>query len=155
MGLRGPPKTPAAIKLAHGTFRKDRDGDPAAQPQAPPASLGKAPEALGDLGKRVWDEAGPKLVTAGTLTVLDVAPFTRYCRAHDEVARLDAILGEHGEYFTTEQGYVGQHPAVNQRFKWLAELNRFESRFGMTASDRCGIQLPGKGKNAVPTRARA
>lgn len=154
MGKRGPPKTPAAIKLARGTLRS-RDGDPAAQPQAPPAVLGVPPNCLLDDGREVWLATGPRLVASGVLTELDLVPFARYCRAHDEVARLDGILEKQGEYFETEQGYVGQHPAVNQRFKWLAEINRFESRFGMTASDRCGIQLPGRTPVGPRARTRA
>ncbi len=153
MGKRGPPPTPAAIKISNGTLRS-RDGDPSLQPQSPPATIGKPPSNFAKHAKAVWKDVGPRLVAAGTLTEMDVIPFTRYCRAHDEVARLDAILKEAGEYYTTETGYIGQHPAVNQRFKWLAEINRFEAHFGMTASDRCGIQLSKK-NDGVRTRTRA
>src|SRR5688572_16632889 len=118
MGKRGTHKTPDAIKIARGTLRS-RDGDPALRPKSSPAVLMEPPEILGELGRRVWETTGPQLVAAGVLTEMDRIPFERYCRAHDEVVRLDAILKEQGEYFQTEQGYVGQHPAVNQRFKWL------------------------------------
>ena len=154
MGKRGPQKTPAIVKLARGTYRKDRDGDPATAPQFAPAVIGNPPAELGERGKATWLELGPKLAGQGLLTEVDVLPFARYCRALDEVIRLDALLVEQGEYFQTEQGYVGQHPAVNQRFKWLAEINRFESRFGMQASDRCGLQVGAK-KAGLPTRSRA
>jgi len=153
MGKRGPAPQPMALKLARGTLRK-RDGDPAAQPQAAPAALGKSPDSLGDSGRKVWEIIGPKLVTAGVLTELDVGPFLRYCEAHDHVARLAAALESEGDTFTTKKGFVCQNPAVNQRFKWLDKIERFEARFGMSASDRCGIQVA-KSTPAVPTRVRA
>jgi P27 family predicted phage terminase small subunit len=146
---------PTHLKVARGTYRPGRDPDPALQPKPEIAQIGEPPEGLGELGAKVWHTLGPRLVKLELLTEIDLAAFTRYCRAHDEIARLDQILREQGEYFHTEQGYVGQHPAVNQRFKWLAELNRFEQRFGMTASDRCGIQLPSKDKGGVSRRRRA
>ena len=156
MGQRGPAKTPAAIKIARGTHRADRDGDPALQPQAAPAQLGDPPSHLGEHGRRAWLEVGPILVTAGTLTELDIGPFLRYCEAHDELADDRETLEREGKDFTTDKGFVCQHPAVNRCYKTRAEMARFEARMGMTASDRCGIQLPAKGgKRGVATRKRA
>lgn len=91
----------------------------------------------------------------GLLTELDITPFERYCHAHDEIVRLGQVIESQGEYFTAESGYVGQHPAVNQRFKWIAEINRFEARFGMNASDRCGIEVGKPKQQGVTRRKRA
>lgn len=154
MGKHGPKPTPSAIKLAKGTLRKDRHGDPEKQPQSGPAELGTPPGHLGEPGRAAWLNVGPQLVASGVLTTLDVTPFLRYCEAHDQIAKLTKVIDEEGETFSTDKGFICGHPAVGQRFRWLAELRQFEARFGMTASDRCGIQLP-TAKAGPRSRARA
>jgi P27 family predicted phage terminase small subunit len=145
---------PDAIKIARGTLRS-RDGDPDAKPHPPAASIGEPPAQLRETGIEKWRTVGPLLVSSGLLTEIDMTPFVRYCHAHDEVERLNLVIEEQGEYFTAESGYVGQHPAVNQKFKWLAEINRFEARFGMNASDRCGIEVAKPKAGGVARRKRA
>lgn len=152
MGARGPKRLPDVLKIAAGTLRA-RDGDPASKPQPQPAAVGEPPAHLGDAGRERWLSLGPRLVELGLLTEIDLGPFVRYCQAHDEIERLDKVLEAQGEFFTAESGYVGQHPAVNQKFKWLAEKNRFEARFGMNASDRCGI-IVGKPKASGVARRK-
>lgn len=145
---------PDALKIARGTLRS-RDGDPEAKPHPPTASIGEPPAQLREAGIEKWRTVGPQLVASGLLTELDITPFVRYCHAHDEVERLKEVIEQQGEYFTAESGYVGQHPAVNQKFKWLAEISRFEARFGMNASDRCGIEVSKPTARGVARRKRA
>ena len=156
MGKRGPPREPDAIKISRGTHRRDRHGDPSEKPQPAVVPFGDPPDNLGELGRQVWREYSGKLVDIGMLTEVDRPAFERYCRSHDEVAKCDAVLEKQGEYFVAESGYVGQHPAVNQRFKWLQEIKHFEARFGMSASDRSGLKIEtSKKQTGVKTRQRA
>ena len=84
--------------------------------------------------------------------------FATYCRAHDEIAKCDAQLvdaeGKILEYFTAESGYVGQHPAVNQRFKWIDVKRRYEAEFGLTASSRNGLVGNKPKTGGIKTRKR-
>lgn len=143
MGKRGPRPTPTSLKVAHGTYRADRDGEKDAEVAPPPLAHLDPPDSLGEIGQAKWREVAPLLNAEGLLTKLDSGALETYCRAHDEIAKCDAQLtneaGESVEYFTAESGYVGQHPAVNQRFKWLDVKRRYEAEFGMTASSRSGL----------------
>jgi P27 family predicted phage terminase small subunit len=147
-------RVPTPLRVARGTHRKDRHGDPAAEPKIDPATLGEPPGHLLSDGVLAWRHVGPLLVGSGLLTEADVGPFTRYCEALDQ-ARIEASKIEaEGADFTTEKGFVCQHPAVNRRFKWLTEIRKFEDRFGMSAANRSGMQIAGKGEEGVETRQR-
>ena len=155
MGKRGTKKAPATVKLARGTLRKDRDGDPKLAPRAAlVVDCPQPPDSLGEHGREYWLTELPKIISAGYFTQLDLQAFARLCRAHDEVAKCDAVLLEEGEHTNTESGYICQHPAVNQRFKWLDIIRRYEDAFWMNPTARAGKQI-GERKTAVASRQRS
>ncbi len=139
MGKRGPRPAPTSLKVAHGTYRPDRHGDKDAEVAPPPLAQLDPPASLGEVGQAKWREVAPLLNAEGLLTKLDAGALETYCRAHDEIAKCDATIAEEGEEFQTAKGFVGQHPAVNRRFKWLDIKRRYEAEFGMTASSRNGL----------------
>lgn len=152
---RGTKKAPTSVKLARGTLRS-RDGDPKAEPPAvlivdcPPA-----PEALQESGREAWIDVLPKIISAGYFTELDLRSFERFCRAHDEVAKCDTVLADEGEHAVAESGYICQHPAVNQRFKWLDIIRRYEEAFWLNPTARAGKQISAQKHSSVPKRNRA
>jgi len=154
MGRRGPKKTPPEIKLAHGTHRDDRDGKPELQPGDSLTEVPRAPRSLGTVGKKVWKEATGLMVDAGYLTALDLSALELYCRAHDEVATLDEEIANVGTTYTTEKGFVGQMPQVNQRFKWLDIIRRYQLEFWLTPTARAGQQLTKKKNQGIESRKR-
>jgi P27 family predicted phage terminase small subunit len=152
----GPKRKPDTLKVADGTHRPTRDGDPSLAPKAPLiANCPTPPEILGKDGRAAWIDVLPKMIGAGFFTQLDLLAFERYCRFHDEVAKCDAILLADGEYTVAETGYVCQHPAVNQRFKWLDMIRRYEDSFWLNPTARSGKQISSKAKSTVPKRNRA
>jgi P27 family predicted phage terminase small subunit len=155
MGKRGPPKLPDTIKLLRGTYRKAQDGDPDSKP-APKALVAmKPPEWLGKDGRAAWSRESSRLVELGVLTEIDVSAFSMYCRCFDEIAWCDKILEEQGHFFTAQSGYIGQHPAVNQRFKWIDLKRRYEAEFGLTPSSRSGVLVNKPKASGVMKRERA
>lgn len=70
--------TPAAILQMRGTARADR-----VRPDMPAFDLvnefPKPPSYLGPEGKRMWKNAGPQLVAAGVLQVVDLYPLEQLC----------------------------------------------------------------------------
>ncbi len=143
------------MKIASGTFRKDRDGDPTLAPRASAvADCPPPPESLGEHGRDYWLSELPKIIAGGYFTQLDIRAFERLCRAHDEVAKCDQTLEEQGEHSLSESGYICQHPAVNQRFKWLDIIRRYEADFWLTPTARAGKQI-GEKKQRVASRKRA
>lgn len=158
MGKRGPRKAPAIVKIARGTARADRDGDPVLAPKVSAiADCPSPPDGLGEDGRDYWIIQMPLMIQAAYFSSLDVKAFERCCRAVDEVAKCDRILLEEGEYSVSgDSGYISQHPAVNQRFKWLEIIRRYEDAFWLNPTARSGKQIAGgRGRQGVARRNRA
>lgn len=146
---------PTALKIARGTYRQDRHGDPDSQPA--PDVLTKvptAPRTLGKVGRKKWKDTAGKLIVLGLLTPVDLDALEIYCAAWDELAICDAELEKTGAYFTADSGYMGQHPVVNRRFKAIDNIRRFMTEFGMTPSSRTSVQVTTPPKSGVRTRTR-
>ena len=148
MGKRGFKPEPIALKLMKGTYRPDKDGELADMPPVEKANL-DSPAALGEIGLTVWQHEAPRLSDSGVLSESDRWALHTYCRTFDEVARLDGELAESGEYCTTDKGYICQHPAVNQRFKWLDLRRRYEAEFGLTPSSRSSVKVQRKAEKSA------
>lgn len=156
MVKRGTKRLPDTIKIDRGTIRTDRTGSPQSKPQPNVSSkLPEFPEVLKELGKRAWSEVGEKILRLGVATELDWGAFETYCRSFDEVAWCDQVLETQGHFFTSETGFVGQHPAINQRFKWLDVRRRYEAEFGLTPSSRSGVTVGKSGKAGLSSRRQA
>jgi P27 family predicted phage terminase small subunit len=155
MARRGRKRQPTALKVARGTYRRDRDGDPDREPGVSLSGYLPPPDRLGAVACATWETELPTLIAAGHVTDLDLGAFELYCRAVGEVARLDKLLIDEGEYFTAQSGYVGQHPAVNQRFKWLNIIARFQEAFWLTPTARAGKHVPESAPPVVSARNRA
>jgi len=154
MGKRGPKPTPTALRIAQGTFRRDRHGHPDSQPDFPLVASTDPPGTLGAAGRERWSAVVPSLVATGVLTVGDVAALELYCRSFDEVARLDALLADAGEFIATKTGFVAPHPAVNQRFKWLDLQRRLASEFALTPASRTTVKVTPTTSTRIKPRKR-
>lgn len=156
MGKRGPKKEPTTLKMAQGTHRPSRDGDPDAEPR--PVELTTTPEPpedLGEAGRAAWERNANVLFQCGLLTMADLDLFREYCEAFDEKSRCIEVVKEQGEYLPTMTGGISQHPAINRRIKAEDKIRRLAAAFGMSPSDRAGLQVdPGK-KKGTTTRKRA
>jgi P27 family predicted phage terminase small subunit len=156
MGKRGPKRTPTATKIARGTHRKDRDGDPKLEPQPEKISAPPPPGHLGRVGRSKWKDLAPRLSKIGLLTEQDLDALTLLCEAFEEKARCEAQLEKEGEYYWTESGYCGVHPAVSRLQRTIDRIRKLMAAFGMTPADRAGmkIQAPGQAAKKVQTRKR-
>lgn len=154
MGRRGPKPRPVELKVADGTYRADRDGEISDLPKVSPiGSVPQPPAELGSVGAGIWTEKAPKLMEAGLLTPLDIAALTTYCRAHDEIAKCDEMVAEHGELIATKDSMKG-NPAVGWRFQWLEVKRRYEAEFGMTPSARSSIKVEKPKTQGIAVRRR-
>ena len=137
MGLRGPAKTPNAIKLLEGTFREDRDGGVRAPTGAP-----VKPDWLGEIASRVWDErVGELSLIPGLLSPVDGPALASYCHAwqrfHDAQKEIDA---NGAITCMSEKGGEYMHPAVAIQHKAIELIAKIGAKFGMTPSDRAGLK---------------
>ena len=150
----GRTRKPTALKILHGTHRPWRDGNPKLEPGERLTKTPKAPVRLGKAGRKVWREVMPEMVAYGYVTELDLPAFEHYCRTHDEVARIDKLLSEQGEFYTTEKGCMCSHPAVRERFHWLDMMRRYEIQFWLTPTSRAGKVASSPNRGGIVKRTR-
>lgn len=156
MGTRGPRREPTAMKVAKGTYRADKQGDPADELQTiPMTDVPPAPESLGTKGREVWERVGPILVAAGVLHRGDIEAFAIYCTAHDEYAKCNQAIAKDGEYHTGPTGKISPHPALHQRLRWVEVMRRFQAEFGLTPSARANVRVEKKTEGKIQPRRRA
>ena len=75
----GRPKTPIAVRIAEGTLRKDRHGDPELQPPVP--EMSELPNPPGDFeqaARDCWNRNCQMLLDANLLTLADLDEFISY-----------------------------------------------------------------------------
>lgn len=151
MGKRGPVKEPAALKMAKGTYRADRDALPA-MPHGEPA----APQWLSVESREVWEIVLGELRTVdGLLARVDAFALARYCDDWVQYWAASRIIAASGMVSVSDNGAEYQHPAVGIRNKAADRMSRFEARFGMTPSDRSGLHVASSTPAGVRTRQRA
>jgi len=146
---------PTALKVAKGTFRPDRAKNGGDEPN--PSILNRTPappRSLGDVGRRKWRATAKLLMGIGVLTAADLDALESYCAAWDELRECEAVVAADGAYYTTDKGYVGQHPAVNRSFKARDVIRRFMLEFGMTPASRTGVKTSKPSAAPVMQRKR-
>ena len=134
MGQRGPRKQPAAIKIAKGTFRPDRDAEVPMPPGMP-----ACPEWLADVAKELWRAIGPTLAERGVLTLADQLSFALLCQAWADYRLAVETLAKEGLTCVGTNGSPYQHPLVGIRNRSWANVMKACQEFGLTASSRCGL----------------
>lgn len=157
MGKRGPKKAPTEVKIARGTHRKDRDGDPTLEPKPEQAAAPKPPAHLKASGRAKWSDLAPRLARVGLLSEIDLDALALLCEAFDEKAHCEKVLAKEGEYFTQDNGYVGAHPAISRLHRAIGRIQKLMAAFGMSPSDRSGLRVGSadQAKKQVHTRKRA
>ena len=133
MGKRGPKKTPATIKKARGTFRKDRD-DTVLIPN--PVKVPSAPFFLADDAKELWAELGALLVPVNLLTEIDVPAFALLCQAWADWKKAVEEVEHWGTIACSDSGNQYQHPAVGIRNRCFLNLLRAIQEFGLSPASR-------------------
>lgn len=139
-GRSGRKKIPAATKKLRGTFRKDRDAEPA-QLEVPESF----PEPLFELREDVrelWDSLVPRMLQIGLLTDLDVMEFNVGFRWYNVfVATAEQLHSVSEMYHHTEKGTPIQHPLVSIHNQASAKVSQFCSKFGLSPSARSGMTI--------------
>jgi P27 family predicted phage terminase small subunit len=156
MSGRGRPRQPDELKILRGTFRADRDGDPA---EAVPASgAPKPPTHLKGDGLKFWKQVVPGLVESGVAKACDAPALAMMCEWWARYRKLSMLLDEDAP----ENNPVAQVLKEKQEYQRLVMLgiawtnfDKVAARFGLTPSDRAKLRLGGEKKKAgVPSRRR-
>lgn len=78
----------------------------------------------------------------GIIAVVDRAALAGYCVAWSELQAVNKVLREEGRTFETTNGYVVARPEVSMQAKYLQLIRTFCALFGMSPSDRSGMNVP-------------
>ncbi len=144
--MAGRPRKPVAAKILAGTFRPDRDGDPASQVQA--AGVPEAPAHLDGEARACWDRIVPGLAASGVAAACDANALTAMCEWWALYRRLaDALVAAPADRTICQLTTA----AAIANDKWAA----MAGRFGLTPSDRAKLKAEPKAlPSAVPARKR-
>lgn len=130
-------KAPKSIKLARGTYRRDRDAGGEQQPQP---GRPEKPSGMGPVASAKWDEIVALLEAEGQLSPLYGDFIAEYCRAHQDVADAERIIADEGEICVSEKGGRYQHPAVGMKNKAIDRLMKFGRQLGVSAQSVKHVQ---------------
>jgi len=134
MGKRGAAPTPTAIKIAEGTYRKDKPGGN----MVAPAGLPVKPDWLGEKAAAMWLETVERLgQVPGLLCPLDSAALALYCDAWR---------------IYLENQHAGGRLERADRKEAAANIVKLGARFGMTPSDRSSMKLDPQKPSGVRKR---
>lgn len=119
-----------------------------------PPGVPRCPKWLHPYGRAEWRRVVKLLAPTGKLTEADLAPLASYCQAVAELQLASELLETEGRTFTTEKGYVGQHPAIAmQRSAWAA-IRSFSALFGLDPQSRAKLGAPAKAEGRPGVQAR-
>lgn len=144
------PGKPLIQHHLEGTYRADRHGN-----VAEPDLLEKgepAPMELGPEGQRAWYEYRDMFIDSGVLTEMDKEAFYLLCETFDNVETCKKRIAKEGLTQESKRGGLAKNPVVMIRDQFIKEQMYYLARFGMTPSDRGGIQVRTQKKQGFPEK---
>lgn len=146
MAPRGRPRTPDAIKLATGTWRKDRDGDPGAV--VPSEGVPERPADVTGDARKLWESIVPGLIESGVATARDTTTLAEMCQWYKRYRKVAKELDR-----TRASNPYYKDLLSATKWAW-AEFDKIGGRFGLTPADRARLKVESPKKSSVPKRAR-
>jgi P27 family predicted phage terminase small subunit len=128
------------------TALKKLNGNPGKRPLpenevTPTGKAGEAPEWLSEIGKRKWNEIKAILESINLVTDADRDFLAVYCDSYAEYVELTGLIEKQGRISVSEKGAPYQNPLVGQKNKAVEKMIKIGARFGMSPSDRTGLQI--------------
>lgn len=117
--------------------------------QKPLTKVPAAPVWLGQVAATKWREVAPVIEARGLLEDLDLDALSLYCDSWQQLSEADATIVSEGEFFTTDKGYVGIHPAVLKRRKAIDVIRKLGEQLGLTPRSRRGLRVKQSGAAAA------
>lgn len=139
MGTRGPKRKTAEQRRLTGNAGKRARAESAANY---PRDVPRCPTWLDGLARDEWERVAPSLEALGLLTIVDQAELACYCLSVADLQANLKLIETEGRTFTTEKGYVGQHPAVSMAAAAMRRIKAFAADFGFSPSSRARIEIP-------------
>ncbi len=139
------PKKPTSLHVLNGNPSKIKDlgkNEPKPKPIAP-----KPPAWLSKQAKKVWECHALQMENLGLLTEVDGIAFANLCQEQADMERRQKILNKLGDTmeYTNTKGEVNMVPRPEALLvhKGRQIIKAYCAEFGLTASSRSRIQVPG------------
>ena len=147
--MKGRKPKPTNLKVLEGNpgQRPLNENEPKPKPVAP-----KPPSWLRKEAKKEWKRVAPQLEQLGLLTQIDMAVFAGYCQNYAKWKEAELFIEENGSTYEIPKydkegewvgAYYQQYPQVSQARQYMEQIIKICAEFGMTASSRGRIQVPG------------
>ena len=166
-GKQGRKRKPTALKVLDGNPGKRPlpKNEPKPEPTAP-----TCPSFLTGPAKYEWKRIAPQLEKIGLLTQIDRAALAGYCQSWADYKEAKEFIAKNGSVCilwerekdgTIKKDFAGEpiirymqpYPQVGIANKALQQMKSFCASFGMTPSDRSGMELPGAKEQDDPMEA--
>jgi P27 family predicted phage terminase small subunit len=144
--MAGRPRKPTAAKILEGTWREDRDGDPALV--VPAAGEPVCPVGLKGEALSMWERIVPRLVESGVARECDSDQLAAMCRWWARYR-----LGEK-RLEKLQPGHKREYQQTLLVAICWTNFDKIASRFGMTPSDRAKLRLDPSVKKPGGVRSR-
>lgn len=131
-------RNPARDRLEGNPSRRKPANKPAPRllTEPPPP-----PEDLGEYALALWTRLADHLTSIRLLSPVDLEALRVLCDAWQTYRELSVYCNPDRAFFTTESGYVCQHPAVKLRASAGKTLENLWVRFGLTPRDREALEV--------------
>ena len=93
------------------------------------------------IGRMKWNEIVAILEPMKLVTDMDRDFLAIYCDSYAEFVRLSLDIADEGTVVISEKGSPYQNPKVGQKNKAVEKMVKIGARFGMSPSDRTGLQI--------------
>ena len=133
----GRPKKTVEHHRKAGNYRPSRHGKLKIPVAAPPK-----PRGLSRIASATWNAITKELIKQGTIGTIDGKALRMLCESWDVYCSATDDIRKHGVVIDkpSQWGYVrAENPAVRVRAKAFAEVMKGLAKFGMTPSDRNGL----------------
>jgi P27 family predicted phage terminase small subunit len=142
--MKGRKPLPTQLKAIEG----NRGKRPLPQNEPKPAPIMPGmPDWLDEIAIQEWQRLAPSLTRLGLLTEIDYIPFATLMQEYSDMIQLRRYINENGRTYQHEnvKGNANEttRPEVYMLQKCVQNIKAFCAEFGLTASSRGRIQVPG------------
>ena len=135
----GRKKLPTNLKLVKGTLQNCRENE---HEPTPPHEGVKMPSDMTPEAKKHWRKISAQLKKARVLTVMDVDALAAYCELYAGWRHATDMIATEGPVVIGEKGFAIRSPWFEVSQRYLENMKKMLTEFGMTPASRPKITAP-------------
>lgn len=107
----------------------------------------ECPPTLSKAAREIWNDTIPLLENMGVLCLSDKNILVRYCNSYALYIQLQNHIDENGTTYEDAYHNPKNRPEFSQLVKITNDINKMESKLGLSPSDRVNVRVENKNKN--------